>query len=307
MAEASATSNNGHVLAGSVPTSHPTAIEQRFASAQPRLSYRRDRLIRQILEAPEEMYFLSARELARRLSVDAATIVRTVQALGYPGFSDFSADLRSYFIARITPYKIMKAAASAKSSIVARIERSFEADARNLAQLRSSLPPKRVFELARRIDGAGHVVVVGIDLAYSQATYLAYMLSWLGINAEAPMGSAGILQHRLKVMTPKDLLITISFGRCLRETVNAARSSRERGIYTFGMTDSDKSPLALTCDSHWVVSVTNATFNASYVSCMAAWNALLVACAHIRPKRSLEFVKMTDKHDSRRWVTDSRG
>ena len=58
-----------------------TPLEVRFARTA--LSRQRRQLIRAILDNPKEAYFLSSRELARRYNVDAATIVRTIQALGY--------------------------------------------------------------------------------------------------------------------------------------------------------------------------------------------------------------------------------
>src|SRR5215470_10113635 len=87
-----------------------TDLEIRFAKAQLNLSPSRRRLLRNILENPEDAYYLSSRELARRYQVDAATIVRTIQVLGYQKFAEFLADLRSHFVRRITPYTVLKAA-----------------------------------------------------------------------------------------------------------------------------------------------------------------------------------------------------
>ena len=57
-----------------------TSLEVRFAKSL--LSGSRRRLIREILDNHEQTFFLSSREMAKRYNVDAATIVRTVQALG---------------------------------------------------------------------------------------------------------------------------------------------------------------------------------------------------------------------------------
>src|SRR5262245_54586797 len=85
-----------------------TTLEKRVAEAESNLGAGRKRLIREILDHPEDTYFLSSRALAKHYDVDTATIVRTIQALGYERFADFSADLRSHFITRITPYAVMK-------------------------------------------------------------------------------------------------------------------------------------------------------------------------------------------------------
>jgi DNA-binding MurR/RpiR family transcriptional regulator len=87
-----------------------TALETRFAQAEPNLSGSRQELIREILDHAEETYFLSSRALANKFDLDPTTIVRTVQALGYKRYGEFAADLRSHFVARITPCAIMKSA-----------------------------------------------------------------------------------------------------------------------------------------------------------------------------------------------------
>jgi len=91
-----------------------TSLEVRFATSS--LSGSRRRLIREILDNHEETFFLSSREMAKRYSVDAATIVRSVQALGYERFADFAADLRQHFVNHITPYTVLKAATQQKRS-----------------------------------------------------------------------------------------------------------------------------------------------------------------------------------------------
>ena len=55
-----------------------TSLEVRFAKSA--LSGSRRRLIREILDNHEQTFFLSSREMAKRYNVNAATIVRTVQA-----------------------------------------------------------------------------------------------------------------------------------------------------------------------------------------------------------------------------------
>src|SRR5262245_55294366 len=104
----------------------PTALEARFAEAQARLGPHRQQLIRAILDHCEETCFLSWRELAKRSEVDAATVVRTVQALGYKGFADFTVDLRQHFVTRITPYTVLKAATQEKHSVADHINHALD-------------------------------------------------------------------------------------------------------------------------------------------------------------------------------------
>jgi DNA-binding MurR/RpiR family transcriptional regulator len=286
----------------------PTAIETRFAEAQSRLGPNRQQLIRAIVDHCEETSFLSSRELAKRYNVDAATVVRTVQALGYSKFADFATDLRQHLMTRVTPYTVLKAATKKRGSVTDHIDHSLEKALDNLNMLRSNLDRDRVVELAKLIHRSRRILVVGVDFAASLAYYFAYGLVTLGFDAEAPVGSEGNLQHKLKVLTSRDLLIAISFGQCIRVTVEAALRARKQSVQTFGITDSDTTPIARYCEKYLVAGVFSPSFLNSYVAPMALINAIHVACAHLDPKRSLTQLKPTDKEylSGARWYREPK-
>src|SRR5688572_3204273 len=248
---------------GKIP---PTALETRFAEAQSRLNPRRWQLVRAIFDSADETYFLSSRELAKRYNVDASTILRATQVMGYESYADFAADLRQHFVARITPYAALKAATKEKRSVADHVDHALDKSLENLNALKSELDGPRVIELAKAIKRSRRVLVIGIDFASSLATCLAYGLSSLGFDAEAPVGSTGSLQYKVEVLTSKDVLIAISFGQCLRDTVEAVLQAKKQGVPTFGITDSDSTPIARYCDSHLIASVVSPSFLNSYVA-----------------------------------------
>lgn len=281
-------------------------LQERFAKAEAEgnLNNTRRTLLRAILDNPADAYFLSSRELAKRFDMDTATVVRTVQALGYKKFADFSADLRDHFVLRITPYRVMKTAAEEGRAPGDHVTASLEKDIENINELRNRLDMNVVLQTARQILKASRVVVVGVDYAAALSWYLDYHLTVFGIRSEAPVGTLGSLQHRLRTLGPKDFVILISFGRCLRATVDAATEARAQGVATLGITDSEFSPLARHCDAHLLASVANSSLAASYTAAIALLNCILVACAHIAPERSLDMLRRIeqDKHSSERWA-----
>jgi DNA-binding MurR/RpiR family transcriptional regulator len=284
-----------------------TALENRLAETECKLNSRRKKLFRAILNDPEDTYFLSSRALAKRYEVDTATIVRSIQALGYKRYADFAADLRSHFINRITPYALMKSAAREDRSVADHVQHSLEMEIQNLTALRSSLDTNRVVDVAKRIDASRRIIVVGVDFAAPLAQLLAYGLVTLGHDAEAPVGSTGNLQQKAGLLRSRDLLIAFSFGRCLRDTVETVLRARNSGVPTFGITDSEQSPIARFCDSFWITSIANPSFNGSYVAPLAAIDAILVACAHTKPERTLAILrrKEQESRSGHRWYADS--
>lgn len=280
-----------------------TTLEKRFSRAQADLSDSREKLLRMILQNPEDTFFLSSRDLAKRYKVDAATIVRTIQALGYAKFADFAADLRAHFITRITPYSLLKAASREKRTLADRVHKSLETDLRNLQSLQSTLDAQRVIDLSKLVKRARRIVVVGIDLAASLSWHLSYGLMSLGFAAEGPVGGTGNIQKRVRSLTSKDLLIAISFKQGLRETVEAALRAKKQGVPTFGITDSGDTPIARICDSFCTTQVTNVSFANSYVAPMALLGTILVACAHTQTARTLALLQRSEQEDraDHRW------
>ncbi|HEY6126819.1 MAG TPA: MurR/RpiR family transcriptional regulator [Candidatus Acidoferrum sp.] len=281
----------------------PSVLEKRFAAAGEKLNPSRRKLLRLILENPEDTFFLSSRELAKRYAVDAATIVRTIQALGYKKYAEFSADLRAHFVTQITPYAVLKAASKEKRSVTDRIRQGMEMDLRNLQALQSSLNPEKVIALSRQVKGARRILIVGIDLAAALSWHLGYGLMTLGFNAEAPVGSTGNVQRRVRSLTRQDLLIAISFGQCLRDTVEAALRAKKLGVPTFGITDSETSPIAKICDQSCLASVASPSFGGSYVAPLSLLGTILIACAHTQTARSLELLRRSEEEDraDHRW------
>jgi DNA-binding MurR/RpiR family transcriptional regulator len=284
----------------------PTKIEARLAQAQPRLNARRRSLIQAILANADETFFLSSHQLARRYRVNPATIVRTIQGLGYHRFADFAEDMRAHFIAHLTPYTILEASVRESGTISNRMRRALEQDRRHVAAIGTRAHLDGLLDLAKRIRAARRVVVVGVDLAATLASYLAYGLLPLGVDAEAPTGSSGNLYHKIRTLTNKDLVIGISFGRCLKETVEALKRARERRVATFGITDAESTPVARHSDACLVVSIASVAFTGSYTAPMALFNALLVACAHLQPKRSLAMLRQSEVEyrSGARWYKD---
>lgn len=298
---------------GRLPRSRPdleadsgTTLGNLVLASRGKLSPSRQKLLRRILDESDETYFLSSRDMGRRYDVDSATIIRTIQALGYEKFADFAHDLREHFVAKITPYSAMKAAEQTELTVADRVRQSLEKDLENLNELRTTIDADKVVDIANRINLSQRIVVVGVDFAATLAWSLSYGLVRLGFDADAPVGSSGVIQNRLKILTPKDLLIAISFGRGLRETIEAAKSARRRNIPSFGITNGDATPIAKYCDSYLVASISRTSFIDSYVAPIGAINAILVACAHSQSERSLEHLRQFEEEyaSGARWFAE---
>lgn len=213
-------------------------LPERWQAARDKLSDGRRRLVDGILEHLDETVFLTSPELAARFDTDPATVVRTVQALGYTGFADFARDLRSHFLSKVNPYRVMVAETEDHKGAAHHVRVSLQRDLQNVQRVNDSLDPAALAELGERLGRCRHVIVAACDLDHTVAQFLAYSLSGIGISATAPTGE-GLTLVQLRAVTPEDGCLGIGFRRCLRVPVDAVRAARARGAFTVAITDSD--------------------------------------------------------------------
>ncbi len=278
---------------------------ERWQAARDKLPDGRRRLVDGILEHLDETVFLTSPELAARFETDPATVVRTVQALGYAGFADFARDLRSYFLSKVNPYRVMVAEAEDHKGAAHHVRASVQRDLQNVQRVHDGLDPAALAELGERLSRCRHVIVVAGDLDHPIAQFLAYSLSGIGISATAPTGE-GLTLCQLRAVTREDACLGIGFRRCLRVPVEAVRTARGRGAFTLAITDADSTPLARQAERSLLAPIDAESFAGSYVGTLAAINALLVSCAHANPERTLALLKPTEAEyrDGLRWYRE---
>ena len=271
-----------------------SALLRRIAQSRTHLSDSRRQLLDGILDSLDETVFLSSRELAARFGTDAATIVRTTQALGYAQFAEFARDLRSHFLSHVNPYRIMAREVTVHRGAAFHVQACLERDLQNVRAACEQLDPAAVAAVGARLYRARHIVVAAGDLDHPLAEFLAYALSGLGLHATAPTGE-GLTLHRQRALGREDALVAIGFRRCLRVPVEATQAARGAGAFTLAITDASTTPLARAADVALLVPYEGESYAGSYAPAMAAINALAVACSHADPKHTLRVLKPTDE------------
>ena len=77
--------------------------------------------------------------------------------------------------------------------------------------------------------------------------------------------SPGKTIHVTRSLGRQDLVMALSFRRCLRQTVEGVQQARSNGAYTVGITDTFVSPLARFANECFLTSV-EAPFSNSYAA-----------------------------------------
>jgi len=139
-----------------------------------------------ILESPEDTFFLSSRELAKRYEVDAATIVRTIQALGYRKFAEFVTDLRSHSSLESPHIRLCEQLRERRE--LRRPHSTWRGNGfAELAVFADNARSCRILALSKLVKRARRFWLSGLTWLRHSSWHLAYGLMHLGFPADAPL------------------------------------------------------------------------------------------------------------------------
>lgn len=275
-----------------------------FADRIAQLNKTRQEIIRPVQEHPREFVLMSIRSMAQRLKTDPATVLRIARGLGFNSYPLFKAYLHELSIASATSLEGMQASSPNESSLASHGRKALERDLHNLHSLRNTLDMNRVVDLAKRIYEANRIILLGGDMAIGLVDFLDYKLTLLGLPV-IPATTPGKTMHVTRTLGKQDLVIALSFRRCLRQTVEGVQQARASGAYTVSITDTFVSPLARFADECFLTSV-EAPFSNSYSAPISFIHVLFTICAHYRRARTLALLKKVDQEQRHgfRWYPD---
>jgi DNA-binding MurR/RpiR family transcriptional regulator len=271
------------------------------------LSPKRRELIAPVLDQPRHYVLMSVRKLADAVGADAMAVLRAIRDMGFKGYAEFRSYLHELALAQSTQLDIMHPALARDSDAAAALRQSLSRDGHNLMVLQQTVDAARLESLAARVYTARRVVLLGGDLASVLVKFLHYNLSVIDLPAVSG-ATPGEVMHAVRGVRQRDLVIAISFGRGLRQTVEGVRQARANGAYCVAITDSHLSPLARFAHEYFVAPVEGTSYGVSYVAPMALLNMVIVAIAATRKTRTLKLLKAADaeQREGFRWYVDDR-
>lgn len=268
-----------------------STLLQELKDKESSLTSAQRRMLHFILEHEDESVFLNVRDLAKKVGVSKATVVRLAKALGFKGFPELQRELRSLFRKKLTTtfrfqstiQKIMH-----ERDVVYKV---FQNDIDNISQTleKTSLPEFKKF--VEWIAAAKRVVIVGLRSAYSLAIFLGIALEFLQKDVWVIQPGIGDMWDRLSNLRKGDLVIGISFPRYTRQTIEVLNFAKQRGIRTLAITDSLLSPLASYADHVLTASYKMDSFMESFTAPLSLINAIVTALGMRKRKDTLKFLK----------------
>ncbi len=263
-------------------------FQQRLEDHIPALTKSQQRIASYLLTSYDEAAFLSMVDLAERLDVSEATLVRFAKAIGYRGFRDLRRCLQGLFRAEATPasrlqHKLSELAGS-QGHVLTKV---LAMEVQYLTEASQSVDPADFDHAVEILLSGRRVFVFASGPSGILADLTELRLRRLGILTIAMTESGRHLLEKLQLLQPGDVVLVTGFHHLKPEIVAVLDHARATGCRSILLTDTlgpalrDKPDVILAARRGPV-----STFHSLTVP-MSILNTLMLAVAMAKPEESL--------------------
>ncbi len=204
-------------------------IREHYASLTPGFRKIADFITSQTLDAA----FLTTTELARRVGVDQATVVRFAQHIGYSGYRELSQEIEDYVLHKVTASYRKAAEAETEETLIQGLAENTE---QVLREAVATEGPK-IAEAIRVLEDAPHIWIAAEFIMHNLAKYIVDVLCALDIPASAVHPTTETSSAALARMQEGDALLTFAIYFPHVDTGHLVHLAREKGLHTVTITD----------------------------------------------------------------------
>jgi DNA-binding MurR/RpiR family transcriptional regulator len=205
-------------------------LAERVAARLTDLSPTERRVATFLVEHAEEAAFISAAEMAGQLGTSDATVVRTVQSLGYAGLPELKRELVNALKSRATPaLRLGRSLAQIGDGPENALEYALAMQHELLDEARRTVRPEAFLRAVEIIRAAKQTHVFGIGPTGALCRYLAMRLVRFGYQASFVTDTGLLLADGLLSIRPGDALVVLAYNQVLREVdvvLNRAKAVR---------------------------------------------------------------------------------
>jgi len=203
--------------------------EERIRRERQQMSKSFAKLADFLLDSYVEASFMTASELAQALNLDAATVVRFSQHLGYKGFPQLQREIRARVKKDLLIHpRLAEVPGSAQNVVTTAM---YELS-RDLDQTRMSLDTDALSQLVERIGQARRIVLLADPPAQPAAYNLIYFLEQGGFTSYLARPGVDDLARTVHTATTQDLLIAVDVAGQSPYIARALSEARNKEIPT---------------------------------------------------------------------------
>ncbi len=203
--------------------------EDRIRQERPGMSKSFAKLADFLLDSYIESAFMTASELAHRLDLDAATVVRFAQTLGYKGFPHLQREIRQRVLNDLLVRPVQAKVAESVPGVVANAMAELSLA---LEQTRMSLDTEALANLVEQIGAARRIILLAENPAQAAAYNLVHFLEQGGFPIYIARSGVADLARTVHTATNQDLLIALEVAGQSPYIAGALEAARQKGLPT---------------------------------------------------------------------------
>lgn len=212
---------------------------EHLQQAYPNLSKSQRRLAAYLAANYRQVAFMTSSQLAHAVLVHEATVTRFAQHLGYVGYPELLADLRTLIHSELEP-----AAAITTEPNDRPVTLALHTIANRLASLDQHLDTRAIQQARELLASATRILVLGQGAAACLVLLLKELLSATGKVVTSAAGDPFALAAAIVDAGPGQLVIGLSFLDDSQEVASALRFAGQQGAGTLAVASSPTSSLA---------------------------------------------------------------
>jgi DNA-binding MurR/RpiR family transcriptional regulator len=245
------------------------------------------RVVKFIDENRQIVLASSAAALGARIGTSDATVLRTIQTLGFASLADLkSAILNGRPIS--TPADDMRRTlVDLEQATGAALDGILQAHADGLDVLRSKKCRAQMAASVRILDGADRIAVFGIGPSSALANYVSVLLARNGRRSRTISATGSMLADQLLDLGKGDALLILAYGRLYREVKAVFAEAKSLRLPTVLMTEADDTPLAKLADVCVAVPRGRPGQMALHGATLVGLEALVLSLAAAKPEAAL--------------------
>lgn len=221
-------------------------LEGLISKNYPKLTKSQKKVAEYILKNPEEVAFLSSKALGEKVKVSDATVIRSSTALGISGFSELQEMLQSWLKGKLAPSEKLKHTKITRGADIYSV--IFDSSIKNILKAHEEISTSKFDEVVNALDSAKKIFIVGLRRSHSIAFHLYYNLSRILNNVFLIDSTYGLKYDQITEMGNDDVLVSISFPRYTKETLEITKIAKRNEVTIVAITDNPLSPIGQLAD-----------------------------------------------------------
>jgi len=246
----------------------------------------------------------SAAALGAHIGTSDATVLRTVQTLGFASLAALKHAILNTGTASTPADDMRRTLVDLDKASGEALDGVLRAHAEGLAVLQSRRCRTQIAAGVRVLDGADRIAVFGIGPSAALASYASILLARSGRRSRTLSATGSMLADQLLDLGTGDALLILAYGRLYREVKAVFAEARALRLPTVLVTEADDTPLARLADVCVVIPRGRPGQMALHGTTLVGLEALMLSLAAAKPNAALASL---DNLNRLRRATEAQG